>query len=206
LEQDKADLTLASSERLFAWLGPDREQAEARYAILRRKLVLYFSRHRVSDPENLADETFFRAIKYLQSKTVDTTPEPFLLGVARNILLEEYRRPAHSSGIQVEDLASLVAPNEQSRIAEEELRTKRAECMQKCLSVLLPQQRELILKYYSLRLQPSKFNKEVEELASHLGINMQALYVRIHRIKQQLSACLDECVEARGNVRRTNLD
>ncbi len=87
---------------LLRWLSPDEEQAVRRYQNLRQKLVVLFARRGVfsSVAEELADETLERTGHTLAAGEVIRHAEPmaYLHGVAKNVLLEYWRKQQKQAG------------------------------------------------------------------------------------------------------------
>jgi DNA-directed RNA polymerase specialized sigma24 family protein len=177
-------LSAASLEAVLRLLDADRERAGLRYETIRRKLIRFFECRGCAHADELADETIDRVGGRLgegeQVRNADAGA--YFHGVARNVLRESWR-PRRTS-------APGVAP---SRVAdgEETLAERRLRCLDACLAALPPDERQLILWYYQAGEQIHIEARK--DLAGTLGIGMNALRIRAHRIRGRL----EECVRAR---------
>src|SRR5437763_189010 len=68
------------------------------------------------------------------------------------------------------------------------------ECLDGCLEKLPAETRMLIMEYYQLRKQ-AKIDRR-KALAEELGIPVNALRIRAHRVRAQLEECVMGCLEA----------
>ena len=165
---------------------------------MRRRLVSYFDRRNRPAPDELADETLNRVARTLEEtgSIGIKPPARYCYVVARFVLLEDLRRrehshsrlgdpPGHASASPVPDITS-EEPDEGAG-----LREQRLECLERCLQNLKPEQRELIIEYYR-DTRREKIERR-RELASRLGISMNALAVRACRIRDILEACVATC-------------
>jgi DNA-directed RNA polymerase specialized sigma24 family protein len=77
----------------------------------------------------------------------------------------------------------------------EALKEQRLECLDRCLSKLKPEQRELAIEYY--RDAKRERIERRRALAERLHITMNALGVRACRIRNALETCVDACCKNR---------
>ncbi len=118
----------------------------------------------------------------------ESDPLGFFYGVARNILRE------HSAD-QVQHRSALLGhlpANSGSQVEPEEDVEKRLAFLERCLSRLPLPDRELIVAYYQGRRREKIGNRKA--LADRLGIPMNALWIRSHRLRLKLESCIDECM------------
>jgi DNA-directed RNA polymerase specialized sigma24 family protein len=173
-------LTQEAFDGLLAWLDADREQAGRKYEAVRRRLIQIFTCRGCRDAEDLADETINRVTLKVPEVAPGYTGDPalYFYGVAQKVHLESLRRKPH------------VPPNP-SAPPDLELEY---ECLERCMERLPPSQRELVLEYYREdRRAKIDFRKE---LARRLGVELNALRIRAHRIRTTLRECVRECVES----------
>lgn len=187
-----APLSLASRrgyDRLLRALDADPERAGARFESLRRRLVWFFERRGSRAAEDHADETLTRVAGKLEAGEPIQNVETYSLGVARFVRLEALRGPRETTldPEHVEAVAVSPAP------VEDEDRDRRLTCMERCLTVCSPEERELILTYY-LGEHRGRIDLR-RELADRLGIPVAALRIRAFRIRQRLLACVTSCLE-----------
>ena len=166
-------------EGLLDWLDPDREVAGEKYEHIRRALIkIFISNGRVS-VEDLADEAINRVARKLSKIRADYEGDPslYFYGVAKKIVHEDRRRPKLSTP----------PPTWNSDDVDPEY-----ECLEKCLEELTPQNRELVLQYYQEEKKAKIDNRQ--RLAEKLGIAINALRIRAHRIRNSLELCVRTCV------------
>jgi hypothetical protein len=68
-------------------------------------------------------------------------------------------------------------------------------CLERCLSKIQPESRELILEYYRGE-QRAKIERR-SELATSLGLTTNALSIRACRIRSKLEICVRTCAKQR---------
>ena len=181
-------------EALLGLLAPDRDLAGARYEQLRRRLISVFTYRGCANPEDLADQTMDRvARKLLDSalRTDDRDPSSVVFGVAWNIARESFHRPR--------DVAwpDQWEPPDAARLDESmETKEREQECLDRCLSGLVDQDRDLVLQYF----QGEKAAKiqQRSRLCQQLRMSPNALRLKIHRITTQLRDCVFDCVNSGG--------
>lgn len=173
-------LTQDAFDHLLAWLGPNEEEAGKKYEEIRRRLIKIFVCRGCKEAEDLADETINRVTKKLR-EIVDAyvgDPALYFCGVAQNVYLEYIKKkPAPLPP---------PPPSPSDEIEQE------SECLDRCMQTLTPQNRELVLQYYQ-KEKKAKIDYR-KELAERLGIAVNALRIRAHRIRANLSECMRECL------------
>jgi DNA-directed RNA polymerase specialized sigma24 family protein len=162
----------ASFNQLLFWLDPNPEIAGQKYETIRRKMITLFTNRRCIYAEDLADETFNRVTRRLpQIKEYYVgNPLNYFFGVARKIYLEYLR------SISVRRPASFPA-------AEAEV-GQLFEHLEECVGRLHHKDRELIFTYYEGNGRTKI--KHRKKLAEELGISVNALRLRVHRIVHHL--------------------
>jgi DNA-directed RNA polymerase specialized sigma24 family protein len=122
--------------------------------------------------------------------------------VARNVLRERARSP--EARTQPLDLLTPSAHPPHSPFEAEEEAAKRAsserrlECLESCAGELPPEARLLILSYYEGGAGERITGRK--QLAARLGIPINNLRIRAHRIRERLEKCVSSCVEARARA------
>lgn len=176
-------LTQESFDALLAWLDPNREQAGKRYEEIRVRLIKIFACRGCYEPEDLADETINRVIKRLAEieSSYSGDPARYFYGVANKVHLEYLRRrPA-------QPLPPL--PDQQERAEDTE---REYECLDRCIQKLHPDNRLLVLHYYQEEKRAKIDHRR--QLAEQLGIALNALRIRAHRIRAALQECVQTCL------------
>jgi RNA polymerase sigma factor (sigma-70 family) len=178
-----------SFDEILAWLHSDRNEAAKIYLQLRDGLTRIFNWNRCADPDGLTDEVFDRAARKVHDlrPTYDGDPKLFFYGIARNLVKESPKRFKKQVSLEGTDLP---APNPQP---EDEIAVIREECLHSCLQKLSAEKRELILGYY-LKEKQAKIDYR-NELAQKMGISIETLRVRVHRIRGTLEKCIEQCLD-----------
>ena len=175
------DLTPEAFEQLLFWLNPNREQAGRKYEEIRRKLIKIFICRGCICPEELADETMNRVTRKVPEIIGNYVGDPslYFYGVAHNVHLEYVRKKPNLLPPPAPD-----PPEETERDYE---------CLEQCMERLTSKSRELVLEYYQAEKR-AKIDRR-KELASRLGIAVNALRIRAHRIRSNLQECVFECTK-----------
>lgn len=174
-----------SLDALLAMLDPDRDRAAEMYEIIRRKLIRLFEWRGCEFPEDLADETFNRVAKKLYEGTeIQRDPLGYFYGVAHLVYKEDWRGIARKK----KALDSGAWPPRQP---DEEPEDHRLSCLKKCLAQLPADQRHLLLEYHKGEDGNIRNRKR---LADELGVPINALRIRVHRIRRKLEDCIESCL------------
>jgi DNA-directed RNA polymerase specialized sigma24 family protein len=179
-------ITQEAFERLLASLDADRERAGQEYVRLRLKLVKYFEWHRAAFPDRAADVTINRVARRIEEGQEVNNVSAYCYGVARLVFAESLRVQ------QKEREAFGFAPVTEAQEAETDLDAEvRRACLDRCLQELPEESRDLILGYYE-----GEGGAKIEcrkRLAARLGIQLNALRIRAHRIRVGLESCVRAC-------------
>jgi DNA-directed RNA polymerase specialized sigma24 family protein len=198
----RASLSGTGFEKLLALLDPDRERAGREYEAIRGKLVKFFHWRGRMPAEELADETIDRVCWRLGQGERIRGGDPFLYfhGVAKNVLREAWQgdhrqKKRHQAIDQVESTAPDRSsdPDEVDRAAQFE---RRLECLQRCLEHLEAEEQTLIRRYY--RDQGAAKIENRRRMAEELDIPLNALRIRIHRIRVRLAGCVRDTLRRVG--------
>ena len=196
-------LSQVAFDRLLEWLDDGVDSHGERYLEMRRRLVSYFTRRNRPSADDLADETLNRVARTLeQSGVIETKPPArYCYVVARFVMLEDIRSERKQAPLDEMRVSDAPRGRSLSLVASDEslvLREQRLDCLDRCLDQLRLDQREIIVEYY--RDDGRQKIERRRELAARLGISMNALGIRVLRIRDTLSTC----VESRRNPRRKN--
>lgn len=163
-------------DSLLALLDADREAAGRKYEEIRTRLIGLFKLWGCTESDSQADETFNRVARKAAEVRERSNPLPFIVGVARKVFLEWLRKQKRKDRIP-----------EPSVQAEEEP-DYRLEHVRKCLEILTAEQRRLLLTYHAdeQRIRSRKI------LCEQLGIPMNALRIRVHRLRKKVETCVEE--------------
>jgi DNA-directed RNA polymerase specialized sigma24 family protein len=171
-------------DSLLHWLDRDREIAGQKYEKIRLRLIQIFTHRGCFQAEDLADETINRVVFKLPEIVGEYSGEPahYFHGVANFVHLEWLRKQKIIEHVEIE------------KVRDDSFREKKEKsfsCLEKCLGELSAAQRGLIVDYY----QKEKGEKieHRKNLARALGVNLNVLQVRAHRIRQTLYDCIKKC-------------
>ncbi|HEV8189633.1 MAG TPA: sigma-70 family RNA polymerase sigma factor [Pyrinomonadaceae bacterium] len=173
-------LSQEAFDALLDWLDSDREQAGIKYEQIRSRLIVFFAGRGCINAEDLADETINRVTSKVNEiqKEFDGDPALYFYGVAKWVYTEYLRRKTPQSQS---------APIDSAR-AELEFR-----CLERCVARLSEEDRALLLKDYGAKGQTQAERRKA--LADELGITLNALRIRVFRIRTGLKVCIEKCIQ-----------
>lgn len=180
------DLTKEALERLLALLDPDRDQGGRKFHQVRRRLVRLFEWRGARFPDDLADETILRVARRLEDGVEIRSDDPFryFCGVAHLVFKEVLRERRRQRSLQ--DPANWPVGHDE----EPETDDERMDVLQECLQRLAADHRDLILDYHEGERRERIENRRV--IAGRLGIPLNALRIRVHRIRSKLERCVEK--------------
>jgi hypothetical protein len=165
-------------DKLLAWLDPDRDKAVEKYQRIYSRLVRIFSARGCWVAEDLTDETVnvvASRIDYLIA-IYHGDPALYFYGVGKNIYREWVKK---------------TPPPAVPRIDNSEIEY-RCGCLQKCLEKLAtPEEAKMAIRYHEGEGRARIENRK--KMAEELGINLNALRIRICHLQARLRPCIEEC-------------
>jgi DNA-directed RNA polymerase specialized sigma24 family protein len=182
-------LTQEHFDTLLAWLSSDREQAAMKYENIRQTLIKLFTWNGWSDAEGLADETIDRVTQKLPGlkETYIGDPALYFYGVAKKVILERRRRNYARDEFQLAEPARL--ENDLDGVDSD----PKFECLDRCIQKLSRRNRQLVLEYYQEEKRAKiEFRRE---MAEKMGVEVNNLRVRMHRIRASLHKCIRKCLD-----------
>lgn len=179
--------TQQSFEKLLAAFHSDRDEAGKHYEKTRVKLLRYFERHEIADPDRHVDETLDRVMRRLDEGEVIAIISAYIYTVASYVRLEAWKQQEQirKAESEIERTAIVIDHNE---IEPNPLEL----CFETCLRKLPIETRKLIHDYYSE--EGSLKIKLRKQMAQRLGIRLPALRSRAHKIRISLEACVRDCL------------
>jgi len=181
-------LTEESLAGLLSLLDEDPARAGEQYEIWRRKLVKLFEWRGSATPEDLADTTLNRLARKVEEGEVIRNFAGYVGSTARLVWLEALKEQERARGAL--DELRVFGPDPSSSGSQ------RVECLEFCLESLSTENRILILDYY--REERSRKIELRKQLAAKMGMPLNALRIRAHRIRVQLEQCVGNCVRKSG--------
>ncbi|HEY4590573.1 MAG TPA: hypothetical protein VII86_15210, partial [Thermoanaerobaculia bacterium] len=157
---------------------------------IRRKLVRLFEWRGCGSPEDLTDETINRVARRLAEGVELRSSDPYgyFCGVAHLVYKEVLRKVAREH-------RALTSGDWPPCAEEEEPSDHRLDCLRRCLAQLPPDQRDLVLRYYQGKNDPGESNiRNRQQLAREAGVQLNALRIRVHRVRRRLESCVQACL------------
>jgi DNA-directed RNA polymerase specialized sigma24 family protein len=182
-------LTERSLAGFLSLLDKDPERAGERYEILRRKLVRFFEWRGSATSDELADETLNRLAMKIDEGEAIRDLHAYTGGMARLVWLETLKEQERARGA-FEELRVAGRRSTQTD-------SPRIECFESCLESLPAESRVLILDYY--REERGGKIASRKQLAEKMGLPINALRIRSHRIRVQLEKCVADCLRKTGS-------
>jgi|SRR5215510_2254926 len=177
----------------LAWLGPDHDKAGLKYENIRRNLIRILVRRGCPDAEELADKAFDRVVEHLSHIIDCYTGEPakYIIRVAINLCHEHRKKfdiPAPLPASAAKNSPRCSPKDDDEKWERERIH----QCLEECLMKLPGGHQALILDYYSKDKKEKIENRK--RIAETLGISLNAMAIRVLRIRERLEACLNECL------------
>ena len=185
------ELNEAAFSKLLAALAEDREEAGAKYLQLSRNLLRYFEVRGISNAESAVDEVVNRLARKLESGVQLKNVNTYALGIARMLTLELRKSPEQKTSNEIPEISISPVEEDQTDHSQE------LSCLNKCLSEITPEKKEIIIGYYKGERQVKIKNRKI--MAEKLGIPQNALRSRAVRLRGRLESCIKKCVQMERN-------
>ncbi len=181
----KWEIDQGAFEKMLNWLHDDREIAGKKYEAIRIRLIKILSYRGCNKADELADETFDRVAKKIDSLADSYVgkPELYFFGVANNVYREFLREP------KLQELPYALQHQE----VEIQADFPEYICLQKCLKTLPREKRDFIVNYY----EGEKIGKidNRKDIAEDMNVKLGGLRVRAYRLRAKLQKCVYKCIE-----------
>jgi RNA polymerase sigma-70 factor, ECF subfamily len=142
--------------------------------------------------DDLAQEVFLRAFRRLDAFQLPESGSmrPWLLGIARNLVLEHLRAPVRLEASHPSDLEAALDSRqlEQGRSPGDPLEVeRRIDALQRCVDKLAPAASSLVRRHYFQR-------RTLASLAAEEKKQESAVRMRLLRIREVLRACIEQTI------------
>jgi DNA-directed RNA polymerase specialized sigma24 family protein len=186
-------LTQDAFDGLLDWLDADRNLAGSKYEAIRLRLIKIFTCRGCAEAEELADETINRVSARVVeiASQYDGDPARYFYGVSHKVHLEYLRKSRVQQPLVSESSATGNVNTPTTSLADNI--EPEYECLEQCLNHLPPENRDLVVRYYQQEKQAKIEHRKL--LATELGIAVNALRIRAHRIRLALQQCVQTCLE-----------
>ena len=167
-------------DRFLAWLNPDRDEAGRIYEKMRCRLIKIFEARGFVEAEEMADEVIDRVIRKVPEIAATYVGDPalYFYGVASKVRQEHSRKRPVPLPVPLPDPWDEKEP--------------RYACLDDCMKKLPPEDQKVAQVYYT---DDGKMHKNRrQELAEELGISLNALLIRLCRIRATLKDCISNCL------------
>lgn len=187
----------APFDHLLTWLDPNREKAWGKYQTIQETLIKIFTWRACRNAEDLMHEVIKRVEQKMPDLIgeYDGDPARYFYGVAKNVVHEYQREETRFSELQEGDAstdAPLISDVEPYEIDE------RQQSLRYCLERLSESDRSIVLSYYQYDQKTKLADRK--QLARDRGLTMNALWIRVSRIRSSLAACIRERLNRKGKV------
>jgi len=191
----KPSLDQKTFERGFRQLFGYKADGEE-YLQIWTKLVSFF--RDLSDPEELAHEVLDRMIRKTAQEGVEIRGDVwhYALAVARYVRMEYLKKTHPVTSYNLSEFSRLDEVDTSER-------EERLQILDECLKELTPDESELILTYYEPDNRGRLKIERRAKLAAELGITIQSLRVRAHRIRVVLEEKIERKLRAIARSRIT---
>ena len=190
----KWSLTTQAFEKLLSAFSLDREDAAARYEVMRQKLIRYFDWRSIEPADAYADETINRVARRIDEGQQIENLSGYFYGVAR-MVSKEALKDRDRAPVGIDDAPQTI----RQQIPEQVEPDVRVICLDRCLESLPPDNGRLIIDYYQ---EERRAKIELrQELADSLHIPLNALRIRAHRIRVSLQKCITNCLQQASSAK-----
>lgn len=175
-------LTQEAFDALLEWLDMDREKAALEYLRIRGKLIKIFLGRGCPVPDELTDETINRVTRRVpELGNYEGEKALYFYRVAHYVYMEWIKEEKNRPTPPI-----IVAENSQEKEFKDQ-------CLQRCLAGLPEKNRSLFIDF-TLKEKRAKVEHRMI-LANEHGITINALRIRVHRIRIELRQCMTKCLE-----------
>lgn len=192
----KWSLNEVALNKLLQRFSANRDEAAVQYDLARRKVVRYFEWRSIGAAEGCADETMDRVARKIEEGQEIDKLMPYIFGVAHLVLQEVLKELRDRPAISLDDAPPAWMQQKPPEVVDPDIRQI---CFDRCLEELGVESRTLVLGYYEGEGRAKIDHRQ--ELANKLKIPMNALRIRVHRIKRTLEDCIAECLQAAARNR-----
>lgn len=172
---------------LLAALAENRREAGEKYLLLVKNLIRYFEVRGINNAESAADEVINRLARKLSENREIENVSTYSLGIARMVALELRRSPEQKTSNELPEIGYVPAEEEESGERRELV------CLDKCLSEIPAEKKQIIIGYYRGERREKIENRR--KMAENLGIPQNALRSRAVRLRGKLELCIRKCLQ-----------
>lgn len=161
------------------------ERQDCDFSMLSQRLVVFFRWRGADAAEDLAQETLQRGLSKMDAGLeLYSPPVHYFFAIAKNVLRESRRksvRDPHCIGVDLDTFSDW---------ASTDTRADHAALLEECLSTLSKDDRHVVVRYYE---------GERDKLTGELGVDANALRVRVHRAVRRMRARLAAASDSKSS-------
>lgn len=179
-------MTAEALEELLLWLDADREKAAEVYEQIRGRLIRLFMYRGFVESDEMADETINRVTRKAPRLRANYKGDPFhyFRKVADYICMEYGKKKTAPLPEVLPDLGLEIDESEPIH-----------NCLDRCINQKLStDEHYMVIRYFEGDGHEKIVNRQ--KLAERLGITLNTLRIRIHRVCRILRKCVDKCVDS----------
>jgi RNA polymerase sigma factor (sigma-70 family) len=187
-------LTKDAFDKLLERFSPDREEAARLFVVMQTRLTRYFEWRSCPLAEDEVDKTINIVARRIAEGENISNLRAYFFSVARLVFMESFG-PRKRTSVPLDEVPELPAeqsPHNDQNNDQKEQKEARMRCLDECLEKLTIENSKLILEYYQDEMRAKIDHRK--ELARVLGIPLNALRIRAHRIRIFLETCVDDCL------------
>jgi len=184
--EGKRAITPEAFGKFLRWLSGNDELAVQEYQSIRKKLVSYFVRKGCTHPDELFDETVDIVVGKIEA-CAGFPPLNYCYGVAKNVWRQDVRQRKSISLDR--DIGSPEHP-------EREIHEHELKCLEHCMEQLTPSDRDVVGRYHQ---GEGRDKIEARKLLADGVGGVNALRIRMCRIRKDLRVCVVDCIKRSAN-------
>lgn len=170
-------------EKLLLWIDKDCAEAPRKLLLIQSRVTRIFISRGCVDAEMLTDEVTNRiAVRIDNVKENFPDPQRCFSGFLDKVHREYIRDQVNQGTVRPPP------PPRPSEVLEQE-----DECLKKCLGVLPPRERNIVVRYFGG--EGAQRREERKKLAIELGLTANALRIQAHRLRLKTLKCLRACLD-----------
>jgi RNA polymerase sigma factor (sigma-70 family) len=190
VSKEKWALDGPALDAFLTYLDADRDRAGEKYENIRQKLLTFFRCNGCWNPEDLVDDTIDRMIRRLRDVEVQNLMS-FIRGIARKVAWEYHQKARQAKETPLDEVGELPQLGGPDPEIESEV-DRRLRCLDKCVALLDPDDRELIMQWYIYDKGQKIENKR--RLAELRSASPGALRVQAYRARNRLQKLVEKCL------------
>ena len=143
-----------------------------------------------TDAEEVLQDVAATVVEQYARYDHDRPFTPWVIGIARNKVLEYIRRQAKDKHVFESDTLGLIAD---AHAQTSQTYEARGEALARCLGRLKGRSKKVIEMRYQREMK-------TPEIAERMGISSNAMFILLHRTRAALGRCIEQEIQTKGDV------